>query len=252
MSLSDFIQSNADLGAHHSAPLYVQLARALRNALKSAEFDNQAALPSERELASSLSVSRVTVRKALQKLVSEGLLVQRQGAGTFVADRMVQPLEFLTSFSEDMRSREKAPGVVWLERSLGAASELERQALNLEADAKVARLYRLRTANEQAVALELAVLPQHLLPDPEHFNGSLYEHLHRDGNRPTRANQRLRAVPCDPEQAPFLRIEPGSPVLYIERKSYSASGMAVEFTRSYYRGDSYDFISEMAVEPSKQ
>ncbi len=250
MNLATHISENLDLSDDSSAPLYMRLARGLRKALAQEQTDEEQALPSERELALSLSVSRVTVRKAIQKLAAEGLLVQRQGAGTFVARRMVQPLKHLTSFSEDMQSRQLVSGVVWLERRLCTASEMESQALQLEANESVARLYRLRTADEQALALELAVLPQHLVPLPDQFNGSLYEYLGQQGNRPVRATQRLRAVPCDKEQATFLRVEPGSPVLYIERNSFKSDGTPVEFTRSYYRGDSYDFLSEMAIEPA--
>ena len=126
----------------------------------------------------------------------------------------------------------------------------ERGILKLKGDEQVSRLYRLRTANEQPMALELAILPAHLLPAPELLNGSLYEYLGQQGNRPVRATQRLRAVSCDAEQATFLRVPAGSPVLYIERVSYHSDDLPIEFTRSYYRGDSYDFISEMAIEPS--
>ncbi len=248
MTLSQFISDNIRLDDQDNAPLYMRLARGLRHLIDSKSIDDEQALPSERDLADALSVSRVTVRKAIQKLAAEGLLVQRQGAGTFVARRLVQPLKHLTSFSEDMKSRQLSSGVMWLERCLCAASDLEREALQLDAETPVARLYRLRTANEQALALELAVLPPHILPEPERLNGSLYEHLDQQGNRPVRATQRLRAVPCDAEHATFLRVEPGSPVLYIERHSFKADGTPVEFTRSYYRGDSYDFVSEMAIE----
>lgn len=251
MNLSRHINQHVDLSEDSSTPLYMQLARGLRKALDTEQPDEEQALPSERELATALSVSRVTVRKAIQKLAAEGLLVQRQGAGTFIARRMVQPLKHLTSFSEDMQSRQLVSGMLWLERSMSNASEIESQALKLEENAPVARLYRLRTANEQALALELAVLPRSLLPEPQLLNGSLYEYLDQQDNRPVRATQRLRAVSCDAEQATFLRVEPGSPVLYIERHSFKADGSPVEFTRSYYRGDSYDFVSEMAIEPSK-
>ncbi len=251
MNLSLYINEHVDLSEDSSTPLYLQLARGLRKAIASEQPDEEQALPSERELATSLSVSRVTVRKAIQKLAAEGLLVQRQGAGTFVARRMVQPLNYLSSFSEDMRIRQLNSGMLWLDRSMGIATEMECQALQLAEDAQVSRLYRLRTANDQALALELAVLPRILLPEPELLNGSLYDYLDRQNNRPVRATQRLRAVSCDAEQATFLRVETGSPVLYIERKSFKADGSAVEFTRSYYRGDSYDFVSEMAVEPPR-
>lgn len=228
--------------------LYERLADALRKGIQQELLDESEALPSERDLATILDMSRVTVRKAIQLLVSEGLLIQRRGAGTFIAKRVEQTLGHLTSFSEDMELRHLSSGIVWLERHIGVPSAEERQVLQLGEQEQVARLYRLRTANEQPMALEMAVLPEHLVPDPTQVSGSLYEFLGRLGNRPVRAIQRFRAVPCSAEQAVFLRISPGSPVLYIERYSFHADGSPVEFTRSHYRGDSYDFVSEMTIQ----
>lgn len=229
--------------------LYERLASALRKGIHQGDLlDESEALPSERDLATILDISRVTVRKAIQVLVSEGLLIQKRGAGTFIAKRVEQALSHLTSFSEDMEQRHLNAGIVWLERHIGMPSAEECQILKLESHERIARLYRLRTANDQPMALELAVLPEHLITDPTQVSGSLYEFLGRSGNRPVRAIQRLRAVPCSTEQAVFLRISPGSPVLYIERYSFHANGSPVEFTRSHYRGDSYDFVSEMTLQ----
>lgn len=249
MNIEEFLLQLTDLD-DGKAPLYQNLADALRKGIHDGLLDAAEALPSERDLSTSLSLSRVTVRKAIQVLVSEGLLVQRQGAGTFIAKRMEQALTHLTSFTEDMQSRQYASGVVWLDRSLAEASLEEREVLRLAAGERIARLYRLRTANEQPMALELAVLPARLVPNPAVLNGSLYEYLDLNGKRPVRATQRLRAVPCDDEQATFLRISTGSPVLYIERHSFDGDGSPVEFTRSHYRGDSYDFVSEMVIKRS--
>lgn len=228
-------------------PLYDRLADLLRHGIKTGRLGDVEILPSERELANLLAVSRVTVRKSINLLVSEGLLVQKQGSGTYIAKRFEQGLQSLTSFTEDMQKRGLSSAVVWLGRSTQIASPEECAALNLATDAQVTRLYRLRTANEEPLALELAVLPASLVPDPYQVQGSLYDYLQGIGHRPVRAKQRLRAVACDAEQATFLRIAIGSPVLYIERNSYLADGSPVEFTRSYYRGDSYDFISELSL-----
>ena len=239
MQVGDYLVQHVERNVA-GIPLYLRIAQALRKGI----------LPAERDLAAVMSVSRVTVRKAIQLLVSEGLLIPRQGAGNFIAKRMQQPLSHLTSFTDDMTRRDLTSGIVWLERTLCDATTDEQDILKLKKDKQVARLYRLRTANEQPMALELAVLPARYLPEPEQLNGSLYEYLGRHSNRPVRATQRLRAVSCDAEQATFLRVPAGSPVLYIERISYHPDDFPIEFTRSYYRGDSYDFISEMAIEPN--
>ncbi|HPE62151.1 MAG: GntR family transcriptional regulator [Thiothrix sp.] len=247
MTMEPYIRQHASLLEGGDAPMYQRLAGLLRQGINDHSLERDQPLPGERDLANLLSVSRVTVRRALGILVSEGLLTQRQGAGTFIASRMEQPLGHLTSFTEDMQHRRLVSGVVWLERSRREASVTECGLLALDAGEQVASLYRLRTANEEPLALEHAVLSARLLPEPETLNGSLYRYLDALDSRPVRATQRLRAVPCDQEQATLLRVTPGSPVLYIERHSFLADGTPVEFTRSHYRGDSYDFVSEMAI-----
>src|ERR1700754_3319746 len=86
-------------------PLYIKLQRLIENAVREGMLQPGDALPPERELAAMADISRVTVRKAVQGLVSDGLLVQRHGSGTFVAprsERVEQSLSHLTSFTEDM------------------------------------------------------------------------------------------------------------------------------------------------------
>src|SRR5205085_10814598 len=86
-----------------SQPLYQQLQRALREAIENGVIGADDALPPERDLAEMLSVSRITVRKAVDELVEEGLLIRKQGSGTFVSNRVEKNFAKLTSFSEDMR-----------------------------------------------------------------------------------------------------------------------------------------------------
>ena len=95
----------AALDSTASQPLYQQLQRALRDAIESQFLAADDALPSERQLAADLGVSRITVRKAIDGLAEEGLLVSRQGSGNFVSARIDKNFAKLTSFSEDMRAR---------------------------------------------------------------------------------------------------------------------------------------------------
>src|SRR6478752_516431 len=99
MALADEI---GVLDANDHAPLYLKLQRAIRGAIDGGKMRAEEALPAERELATQLNVSRITVRKALDGLVSDGLLIRRQGAGTFVAARVEKNFSKLSSFTEDM------------------------------------------------------------------------------------------------------------------------------------------------------
>ncbi len=106
-------------------PLYLRLKRWIEDAVRRGAIKPGDALPSERDLATRADVSRVTVRKAVQHLVREGVLVQRHGSGTYVApqpNRVEQSLSQLTSFTEDMARRGMVVRSVWLDRGIYAPS----------------------------------------------------------------------------------------------------------------------------------
>jgi GntR family transcriptional regulator len=230
-------------------PLYLQLQKVIQAWLDNGKHKVAEALPSERDLARQLGISRVTVRKAIAGLVEKGILVQRWGSGTFIAPatRVEQPSSRLSSFTDDMLARGMTPGARVLERSCGPASPTESMALGLSPGEPVSRLKRLRLAAETPMAIEHAVVPARFLPDPHTVNPSLYAALSARGFIPRRALQRLHAVLLNAEQAGLLDVTTGSPALYIERRSFLESGEPVEFTASYYRGDAYDFVAELSI-----
>ena len=227
---------------------YARLRRAIAQSIKSGALAPGHALPSERELCRQLALSRVTVRKAIGGLVEDGVLVQRHGAGTFVAERIVKSFSRLTGFTDDLRARGLNPRVEFLERGVGEVSPEEAMALNLSPGARVIRLRRLRFAGDKPLALEHTAVPQAVLADPQAVTLSLYDALNEIGCRPTRALQRLRAVALDGEQAALLDLPAGSPALSIERRAFLDDGRVVEFTTSLYRGDAYDFVAELQSE----
>src|SRR5207237_1545127 len=128
-----------DLDATSSRPLYQRLQRALREAIDERILGPEEALPAERQLATDLSISRITVRKAIDGLVEEGLLVRRPGSGNFINTRIEKNFAKLTSFSEDMRSRGRTPRSVWLKRSEGLVTPDEALRLGLSPGAAVYR-----------------------------------------------------------------------------------------------------------------
>lgn len=233
-----------------SGPLYMNLRRNIEKAIGEGILKPGDALPAEREIAAMADVSRVTVRKAVQDLVAGGLLIQRHGSGTFVAprvERVEQSLSSLTSFTEDMARRGMTVDSVWLDRGVYTPSPEETLVLGLSAEDSVARIGRLRLANGTPLAIERAALSATILPDPATVGKSLYATLAKSGNRPVRAIQRLSAALLDEADAALLGVPAGSPSLDIERISYLASGRAIEFTRSRYRGDTYDFVAELRL-----
>jgi len=226
-------------------PLYLQLARSLREHISSGGIDPGSALPSERDLSEMAGMSRVTVRKGIEQLIDEGVLFRKQGSGTFVARRIEAPGAKLSSFSDDTRSRGEDPGVVWIYKSYAQPTEEEAAALNVLTTAKVARLGRVRLAGGEPLAIEHAVIPAVFMPDLESLGDSLYQALESHGFRPTSGTQRVRASLATPTEAGILCVEQNSEVLRIERKTRIPDGRIVEFTRSVYRGDRYEFVTEL-------
>jgi GntR family transcriptional regulator len=242
MNLADQIEFSPEQG---SGPLYQKLEEGLRQAIKSGVLKPQEALPSERDLAEDLAVSRITVRKALDGLVSAGLLVRRQGAGTFVVERVEKSFSMLTSFTEDMAARGRTSHSVWLNRYEGAVTPDESLMLGLSPGTRVYRFHRIRYADGAPMALEYSTISGFGLPSADSVEHSIYAALEAAGHRPTRALQRLRAISFNDEQASLLGVERGAPGLFIERRAFLEDGRALETTQSYYRGDAYDFVAEL-------
>ena len=240
-----FVDRVGRLDSRSSAPLYLQLQRVLRTAIERQVLTPDEALPPERELAEAYDVSRVTVRKALDGLVHARLLTRRQGAGTFVAARVEKNFATISSFTEDMRSRGRQPHSEWISRSEGTVMPEEALAFGFGPGTPVYRLVRIRYADGESMALEHATVPKDSLESLDAVGESLYDAL--GPARPVRVLQRLRAVLFTSEQAELLGIEPGSAGLEIERRGFAADGRTVEFTKSYYRGDAYDFVAELNV-----
>ncbi len=249
MSITDFLRPDAWLG-RDNGPRYVQLRRRLQEGVDTGVLPPGSSLPSERELVEITDLSRVTIRKAIQELVQEGVIEQRQGSGSFIRQRLPrveQSLTHLTSFSEDMASRGMQTTSKWLERGVFEPSAEEVNALNLSEGEQISRIYRLREADGRPLALERAALPLDILPNPIEVTTSLYEVLDDLGHRPVRAVQKISALNLAAREADLLAVPEGAAGLNIERISFLKNGRVAELTRSLYRGDAYDFVAELRL-----
>ncbi|SEM51275.1 GntR family transcriptional regulator [Halomonas caseinilytica] len=238
-----FEQLHLDPGL--STPLYHQLASRLEDAIEEGAWQAGEALPSERALAESLEVSRITARKALDQLAERGLIRRTRGSGTFITPRLNQPLTRLVSFTEMLTQRGFAPRSCWLSRSLAAPSADESLRLGLGGDARVARLKRLRLADGVVMAVEESCLPQSVLDDPQGVGDSLYAFLEEAGRPVVRALQHVTAVNADAELARLAEVPEGQALLKVTRQGYLIDGTPAELTVTYCRTDYYDFIVEL-------
>ncbi len=204
-------------------------------------------LPTETELAQQYQVSRITAKRALDELVRQGRAFRRQGRGTFVAQTRIRDISGFGSFSEDIRARGLDPGarVLLFAEIVPEAAVQER--LHLGEDERVYALKRLRLANAEPVAVEMAYLPCRLLPGLIHedlANNSLYALLREKYQIvPTWADAEIEAGAATYEEALLLELAVGQPVLTAHRVTYSANYDAIEAVNSIYRGDRFTFYT---------
>lgn len=205
-------------------------------------------LPSERSLAETLDVSRMTARRVLTDLELEGRVTRSVGRGTFVsAPRIVMPMQ-LSSFTVDLRERGYVPGARTLSCVTGPPSEAIRGVLDLVEGAEVHTIRRLRTADNVPMAIEEVTLEASLLPSlsgPELEDASLYALLaERHGIVFDSGTQTVRALPVTDEEAALLDVPRQSPVLHLIRTSRWRNRV-VEHTASSYRGDRYELSTSL-------
>ncbi|MGW2478013.1 GntR family transcriptional regulator [Streptomyces sp. NPDC001665] len=209
-------------------------------------------LPSERELMQQYGVSRMTVRRALERLAQENRVYRVQGAGTFVADpSTITKSIYLTSFSEDIRSRRMKPASQLLLLERAEADVACARDLFLAPGSPVVHLERLRLADGEPMCLENVWLPETLVPglveqgDPQ----SLYSWLERAGATPDRADQTIKATVLGSREAELLSVPAQFPALQVERITRDIRGRAVERAVSLYRADRYDYRLTITREP---
>jgi len=231
-------------------PLYQQLYERLEGRIRSGQWRPGDRIPPESELLTQYEVSRITVRKVLAMLVAEGLLVRERGRGSFVASpKLEHGMTTIVSFTDDMRQRGFSPGTKIIFMGLVPAPRAIADALSVPEGEELARIDRLRLADEQPMCVEESFLIHRHLPgilEHDLANDSLREIKQRVyGIRWSRARQTIQAVPAAPEIARLLSVKTGAPLLFFDRVTFSQDNVAMEYLRVYYRADRYTLHNEL-------
>lgn len=233
-------------------PLYYQLQNALRQRIESGQWSPGERLPGERELARLFSVSRTTVREALDALEEDGLIFRRHGEGTFVAHRpVVATLARLQGFTEELAEQGlNFEAKVLGSRVLPATPEVA-TALGLESGAEVVEISRVVLLDGQPLFADDSFLPgaagrMVLAAEP---GQTIYSALQAVGFSVASGEQTIEAAPASRREAERLRIRVGQPVLLIRRITRLADGTPVEFRRVAYRGDRYRYRISLVRRP---
>jgi GntR family transcriptional regulator len=223
-------------------PFYQQLAGILREDIISGRLTREQRLATEFELMDTYAVSRTTVRQTIALLQKEGLISVHRGKGTFVAPSRIEPeLSALTGFVEDMQ----ALGLSASARVLGLrhekASARVAEALRVSPGDVVTRLTRIRLAEEAPVSFEYSFLPLELGRRVAEENleiSPIFTLLEEKyGIALGEASYRIEAMGATSVVADALEVKRGAAVLAIERTTYSAAGVPVDFEQMFYRGD---------------
>ena len=226
-------------------PLYVQIAEILRQSIEGGQFKKGEKLPSENELVQRFGISRITATAALDELVKARLAYRERGRGTFVAQPILSNFSFFSSFTEDMRERGLEPSsrLVSLVETKPDLEMLEK--LRMADNTSYYCLKRVRLANHEPVVLQSAFLPADLYPDLKSIDFEkqyLYEVMRKTyGYKPTWGEAIVEAGTASLEEAGYLDIKNGAPVLIIWHLSLDDRFVVLEYVRSVYRSDRFSF-----------
>lgn len=238
-------------------PRHEQVSTWLRERIESGHYGTDDQLPSESRLVDRFGVSRITVRRALQTLESDGLIYRRQGLGSFVRDQRVRHgLVRLTDFSEDMEAAGLKPSSRVESHASEPGTARVAEALGVDEGTPVMRLDRVRLADGEAVAYDRTWLPMfyaQLLVGRDLARETIYQVLERDvGILVERGRFRIEAVNAPADIGQALGVPWGRALLLIERQTFTESDRCVYFQQRFYRSDRVAYELELERQPGSR
>lgn len=230
-------------------PVYLQVQTKLMELIRRAGYGPGDRIPPERDLAEQLGVSRMTMRRATENLVQQGVLERRSTSGTYVREpRVTRPVGYgvTLGLTQLLRQEGNEPGSRLLSFETRTATQKVREALDLPIGAKVVISRRQRLVNGQPFCVEVSHLPASLVPGLAASDliesPSLYSLLQeRYGISIGRSDQLLSVASATDEEAELLGVAPGSPVLLLRSVVSDANGRNVEYLKSINHPDRVSF-----------
>lgn len=233
-------------------PLYAQVKEALKREIEKNMQPGQS-LPIEPELEKRFGVSRVTIRRALEELELDGLIIRKQGRGTFVREpKIAQELTRLISWGETIRQSGLVPLTVNTEIELLDPAPEVAISLKLLPDTSIVRVRRLRYASGEPICIMTNFMPQGLIPNLEHtglVNDSIYESLAEHNLKPVRAFDKVEARAATEWEADQLQVPAGFPLLEVTRLAYDANGLPMYLAVITNRSDKYVYTVHFGSQP---
>lgn len=228
-------------------PLHEQAEQVLRNLIKKEEYQKGKLLPSEVVLSEQLGISRNTLRYAITKLVSEGLLERRKGHGTKVLNRGISGrAKNWLSFTQEMKTLGLKPHNFELHISWCVPSKEVLEFFGLEEGTKVLTMERLRGKENFPFVYFISYFnPLIGMTGDENFTQPLYNTLEEKfGIVVLSSLEEVSAIKASEFLSNKLSLEPGEPILFRKRKVLDKKDVPIEFNLGYYRGDSFVYSFE--------
>ncbi|NLJ80685.1 MAG: GntR family transcriptional regulator [Firmicutes bacterium] len=231
------------LNRNSSVPIYHQLREKIRKHILVQELPAHTIMPSESQLMASVGASRATVRAALLDLEKEGWIYRVQGKGTYVAPpRISRRFRSMISFTEEIKGKGLEPSSTLLRAEQVSAPALVREKMELEPQAEVVVVERIRFADGRPIGLNLSHINADLCPDIQNradlSRGSLYDIINDLYEiRITKATRTLESRQCPEELRDVLEVSGGEPILLLTGVVYAESGRALDYCVEYYRED---------------
>ena len=231
-------------------PFYQQLYEILRGKIVQGDWKPGDMMPPESELIEQYQVSRNTVRQVLDLLVQEGLIYRQRGRGTFVAHpTLEQTMLRIISFTEDMQQRNFVPGTEVVSSKVITTPIEIAEKLQIAEGEELAVIERLRLADGEPMGIEKSFLVHRYCPNILRYDyalNPLRQVLEREYRiKLIHARQIIRAIMASGELAELLKIQMPSPLLFIERVSFSQDSLPVEYLEIFYRADRYSLYNEL-------
>jgi GntR family transcriptional regulator len=234
------------------SPLYQQIKALITKSLQSGEWKPGELIPSEVELANRFKVSQGTVRKAIDELAADNLVVRRQGKGTFVATHHEARAQFrFLRLMPDVGEPHYAENKILEVKRLRAPAEVARM-LDIKSGDSVIFIKRVQSFDGAPTIVEELWLPGAIFKGLtaerlDEYKGPMYGLFETEfGTRMIRASEKIRAVSADEQTAELLRISAGVPLLSVERVSYTYDDKPVEVRRALYLTSHHHYQNELS------
>lgn len=231
--------------ANEKVPVYIKIHNQMREWIRKGKWLDGEKIPSERQLAETFNVSRMTARQAVNTLVSDGLLERRIGSGTYVSQGKVrEKMSGVSSFTKTVERSGKIPSSRLVSYYEKTASDSEVEKLNLHPQDKVIVLERIRYADGVPICFEEATIPSSIAQDlsKEDITQQLYQTMEEEKNLVVGyAEQTISASWASESVADMLDINRGDSILILRQVTYSTDDTPFEYVRSKYVGERYEF-----------